>query len=247
MKQETKSEIRARIDEIQKLAEAMTKEPLFDDPNIGAVKAFSVYADLKIKNLEEILNSADEDLFQSVIQSHEVLCAAKEMDEKAAYGQDPAMYYTLAICGEAGEMGNKIVKALRNGNDPDAVKEAVKSELPDVFIYGAVLAYVLEIDLTRLVNEKVQVVMDRARSGYYGGPLKKSVPPMPDPPKPRLIKEGDYEPRPKLPLSLVGPAPAPRIEWEPEFPESKIKNDLFWTLVGGAVITTIYIIVQLCR
>jgi NTP pyrophosphatase (non-canonical NTP hydrolase) len=95
------------------------------------------------------------------------------MDEKAAYGQDPAMYYTLGICGEAGEMGNKIVKALRNGNDPEAVKEAVKSELPDVFIYSAVLAYVLDIDITRLVNDKVQVVMERARNGYYGGPLPK--------------------------------------------------------------------------
>ncbi len=93
------------------------------------------------------------------------------MDERAAYGQDPAMYYSLAICGEAGEMGNKIVKGLRNGNDPDASVRAIESELPDVFIYGFVLAYVLGIDIVKLVNEKVDVVIQRAIDGYYGGKL----------------------------------------------------------------------------
>jgi NTP pyrophosphatase (non-canonical NTP hydrolase) len=131
-----------------------------------------------INDRRDILNikleASAEDLFRSVVRSHEAVCAAKQMDERAAYGQDPAMYYTLAICGEAGEMGNKIVKALRNGNDPKAAKNAIMSELPDIFIYGAVLAYVLDIDLTRLVNEKVQIVIERADSGYYGGPLPKA-------------------------------------------------------------------------
>jgi NTP pyrophosphatase (non-canonical NTP hydrolase) len=133
--------------------------------------------DALIRRAEELakgLEEAQEDLFKSVIQSHKVLCHFKDMEEDAAYGQDPAMYYTMGVCGEAGEMANKIVKALRNGNDPEAARRAVVSELPDVFIYGAVLAHVLGIDLTRLVNEKVQVVMDRARSGYYGGPLDNS-------------------------------------------------------------------------
>jgi NTP pyrophosphatase (non-canonical NTP hydrolase) len=126
----------------------------------------------RAEHLRASLEVAQEDLFRSVIQSHKVLCAVKKMDEDAAFGQDPAMYYTMGVCGEAGEMANKIVKALRNGNDPEAARRAVMSELPDVFIYGAVLAYVLGIDLTRLVNDKVQVVMDRAREGYYGDPLK---------------------------------------------------------------------------
>ena len=95
------------------------------------------------------------------------------MKEDEAYGQDPAMYYTLAICGEAGEMGNKIVKALRNGNDPDGAKKAIISELPDIIIYSAVLAHVLKIDLTNLVNDKVNVVIKRAKNGYYGGALNK--------------------------------------------------------------------------
>lgn len=164
---ETKSEIRARIDE----ARVMWNRVSEVDVPIGDAEVFQRLFSSRIQELEAELETAQEDLFQSVIRSHVAVCAAKRMGEKAAYGQDPAMYYTLAICGEAGEMGNKIVKALRNGTDPEAVRRAVISELPDVFIYGAVLAHVLDIDLTHEVNKKVSVVIQRAESGYYGGPL----------------------------------------------------------------------------
>lgn len=166
---ETKSELRARLDELRRTREALG--PLLDGPAlIQADEAFaSREAELRVAE-----ERAEEDLFRSVLQSHKALCAIKEMEEDAAYGQDPAMYYTLGVCGEAGEMANKIVKALRNGNDPDAAKKAVVSELPDVIIYSAVLAYVLDIDLTRLVNEKVGIVVKRALDGYYGGSLKDS-------------------------------------------------------------------------
>ena len=161
---ETKCEIRARMDEIEKVLALLAE---------GGNTEISDALIRRAEGLKIDLETAQEDLFKSVIQSHKVLCAVKKMDEDAAFGQDPAMYYTMGVCGEAGEMANKIVKALRNGNDPEAAKRAVMSELPDVFIYGAVLAYVLDIDLTRLVNDKVQVVMDRAREGYYGQPLSK--------------------------------------------------------------------------
>lgn len=161
---ETKSEIRARIDELEQVRRALG--PL--------LSGLEIDIENRIRGLREAETKAEEDLFRSVLQSHKVLCAIKEMEEDAAYGQDPAMYYTMGVCGEAGEMANKIVKALRNGNDPDAAKKAVVSELPDVIIYSAVLAYVLGIDLTKLVNEKVRVIVQRARDGYYGGPLSKA-------------------------------------------------------------------------
>lgn len=161
---ETKSELRARLDELDKIMEVL-------DPWIKtSLTARRAVADRK-REIEKELNGASEDLFKSVLQSHKVLCAIKEMDEDAAYGQDPTMYYSLGVCGEAGEMANKIIKALRNGNDPDAAKRAVISELPDVIIYSAVLAHVLGINLTKLVNDKVTIIMERAKSGYYGGPL----------------------------------------------------------------------------
>lgn len=98
------------------------------------------------------------------------------MDERAAYGHDPAVYYTMGVCGEAGEMANAIVKAMRNGEDKALVLKAVMSELPDVIIYSFVLAHVLNIDLAKLVNEKVDVVVRRAHEGYYGGPLPAHAP-----------------------------------------------------------------------
>lgn len=164
---ETKSELRARMDELERLRESLI--PCLDGP--GLVEADRVF-DARRSELTGAEALAEEDLFRSVIQSHKVLCAVKKMDEDAAYGQDPAMYYSLAISGEVGEMANKIVKALRNGDDQGAVQAAIVSELPDVFIYGAVLAHVMDLDLTKLVNDKVQIVIQRAKAGYYGGPIK---------------------------------------------------------------------------
>jgi NTP pyrophosphatase (non-canonical NTP hydrolase) len=125
----------------------------------------------KIEKLKLQEKEAYEDIFKSMIRSHEAVCAAKNMGEKEAYGQDPAVYYTLAINGEAGELANKIVKAFRFGNPSKAILDAVVSELPDIFIYGAVLAHVLDLDLTKLVSDKVDIVVERAISNYYGGPL----------------------------------------------------------------------------
>jgi NTP pyrophosphatase (non-canonical NTP hydrolase) len=160
---ETKSEIRARIDELQKFKEE------FWSSRTAIVAEDTL--DKRLQQLHRDLASAEEDLSSSIIRSHKAICKVKQMDEKAAYGNDPAMYYTLGICGEAGEMANAIVKAQRNGADKEKVLEAVKSELPDVVIYSYVLAYVLDIDLSKLVNEKIEVVIDRANKGYYGRPL----------------------------------------------------------------------------
>ena len=163
---ETKSEIRARIEELQKL-----KEEFWSSRTADVVEET---IEKRLKELRTQLEAAEEDLSSSIIRSHKAICKVKQMDEKAAYGNDPAMYYTLGICGEAGEMANAIVKASRNGADRAKVLEAVKSELPDVVIYSYVLAYVLDIDLSKLVNEKIEVVIQRANSGYYGAPLKNS-------------------------------------------------------------------------
>jgi NTP pyrophosphatase (non-canonical NTP hydrolase) len=157
---ESKAEVRARIGELKRTLSGLGN----GDFVVSRIRD-------RIQELEREEVRAEEDNLRSVIRSHKAVCEAKGMDEKAAYGQDPALFYSLAICGEAGEMGNKIVKGLRNGNDPDASRRAIESELPDVFIYGFVLAHVLDIDVVKLVNEKVDVVIQRAIDGYYGGKL----------------------------------------------------------------------------
>ena len=165
---ETKSEIRARLDEIRRLRDSGFIQ-LQSQSQIAAFEG-------RIAGLEADLEAAQEDLSSSIVRSHKALCEAKRMEEKAAYGHDPAVYYTLGVCGEAGEMANAIVKAMRNGDNRQAVLEAVCSELPDVIIYSYVLSYVLDIDLSKLVNDKVEIVVERALKGYYGGPLNPEVP-----------------------------------------------------------------------
>jgi NTP pyrophosphatase (non-canonical NTP hydrolase) len=171
---ETKAEVRARIDELRKLREFWSTPG--DDASAAEAAADELargVIDRRVRELEAQLETAEEDLMASVIRSHKAICEAKKMGEKDAYGNDPAVYYTLGVCGEAGEMANAIVKAQRNGADPALVLAAVKSELPDVIIYSYVLAHVLDIDLTALVNEKVEIVVQRALDGYYGGELRK--------------------------------------------------------------------------
>jgi NTP pyrophosphatase (non-canonical NTP hydrolase) len=156
-----KNEIQARIEELNMLASS-------NYPLDGDVK---YYIELRKKALTDQLASAPDPIMSSVIRSHKAICKAKSMGEKDAYGQDPTMYYTLGICGEAGELANDVVKALRNGWDKDRLLEAVKGELPDVVIYSYILAYVLDINLSKLVSEKIDVVVKRAESGYYGGKI----------------------------------------------------------------------------
>jgi NTP pyrophosphatase (non-canonical NTP hydrolase) len=169
---ETKSEIRARLDELKIFRQSIG--PWLDGP---ALYEIDKILEERMMELKHKSYSAEEDLFRSVVKSHYALCSVKNMDLKAAYGQDPAMYYTMGICGEAGEMANKIVKALRNGDSPEKTREAVISELPDIIIYSAVLAFVLDIDLAHIVNEKAQIVTDRAESGYYGHAFKDRLSP----------------------------------------------------------------------
>lgn len=163
----TKIEIDARIDELDALVKILNEERERDHSFV-----INLYINRRKNELSEQLKIAtDDDLFTSVLRSHKILCEVKQMDEKAAYGQDPALYYGAGVAGEAGELLNKVVKALRNGNDPEATKKAVISELPDVFIYGVLLAFCLDLDLTKLVSEKAEVVIQRAFDGYYGGPI----------------------------------------------------------------------------
>jgi len=140
-KVETKNEIRVRIDEVNKLSTKLSQ--INSDVVID-----------RLKELEAQLGAADEDMTIAVIESHKALCKVKNMGEKEAYGHDPALYYTLGICAESGELANNITRALRFGPGAhEKFVKAIESELPDVIIYSYVLAYTHDINLTKLVNE----------------------------------------------------------------------------------------------
>lgn len=173
----TKREVEAHIDALKAVLDLVDNlnNSIFPENRIPELRKEIVKM---IDQAEVDREMAVEDIFSSVIRSHKAICAIKKMDEKAAYGWDPAIYYTCGVAAEGGEMLNKVVKAMRDGGLQEKLLKAIKSELPDVIIYSFVLAYVLEIDLMRLVNEKVEVVIKRAENGHYGGPLPSSPPDM---------------------------------------------------------------------
>jgi hypothetical protein len=111
------------------------------------------------------------DMISAVRASHKILCGVKEMDEKAAFGQDPAIFYGLALAGEIGELSNGLIKVVRAGGSIQQKQTAVQAELPDVIIYSILLGDTTDIDIVKIVADKAKVVTERALSGYYGGPL----------------------------------------------------------------------------
>lgn len=178
MLKETKDIIRARIEEV-KNTEAVLKEAVWNAISNGKmdhdhdawIYKFHTTTSKRLEELEGQLESAEDCIEQSIVNSHRVLCKAKNMDENAGFGNEPSVFYALAIAGEAGEMCNALVKALRNGFSQEKAFEAVKSELHDIVIYSYVLAHVLKINLTELVREKTDVIVQRAKTGYYGKPF----------------------------------------------------------------------------
>jgi NTP pyrophosphatase (non-canonical NTP hydrolase) len=125
----------------------------------------------EIEALQYEMEDAPEDFMSHILESHRALCAVKNMGMKEAYGHDPFLYYTVAMAGEVGEICNKLVKGYRGGCNFKNAQEAVRTELPDAFIYGTILAYISDIDILDEINKKVEVVTKRAHEGYYGGPL----------------------------------------------------------------------------
>lgn len=114
-------------------------------------------------------------MVDSVLTSHQSLCKIKEMGEKDAFGHDPAIFYSLALSGEVGELSNKLVKVIRKWGSFEEKKEAIESEIADVFIYAILLAFTSDIDPHLAVSQKCYIVEQRAREGYYGGALSEST------------------------------------------------------------------------
>lgn len=80
-------------------------------------------------------------------------------------------YLTLALCGEAGEVANKVKKVMRDRQGKlfaDDVKE-IGSELGDVLWYLSVLANRLGITLSDLARENLNKIQSRADRGVISG------------------------------------------------------------------------------
>ena len=85
-------------------------------------------------------------------------------------GSNP-IYPTLGLCGEAGEVADKVKKVLRDreGVFDAAVIEDLRLELGDVLWYVAQLATELELDLDEIAEANLAKLASRAARNVIAG------------------------------------------------------------------------------
>ena len=82
------------------------------------------------------------------------------------------IYPALGLCGEAGEVAEKIKKSIRDGlhNWPDEqFKEELTKELGDVLWYISALASDLDISLNAVAENNLQKLASRKKRNVIGG------------------------------------------------------------------------------
>jgi NTP pyrophosphatase (non-canonical NTP hydrolase) len=82
-----------------------------------------------------------------------------------------ALYPTLGLCGEAGEVADKVKKVLRDdgGEFSAERRQAIALELGDVLWYVAQLAHELGLSLEEIASANLAKLADRADRNVLGG------------------------------------------------------------------------------
>ena len=83
----------------------------------------------------------------------------------------PIIYPALGMCGEAGEVADKVKKVLRDNKSDftDEKKEEIAKEVGDVLWYCATLAYDLGYSLEQIGDMNYQKLHSRQLRGKIGG------------------------------------------------------------------------------
>jgi NTP pyrophosphatase (non-canonical NTP hydrolase) len=84
---------------------------------------------------------------------------------------DNLLYPTLGLCGESGEVAEKVKKMLRDdgGVLSDERRSALAKELGDVLWYAAQLATEAGLDLDAVATANLEKLLDRQRRGALRG------------------------------------------------------------------------------
>ena len=84
---------------------------------------------------------------------------------------DNLLYPTLGLCGEAGEVAEKVKKMIRDdgGVLTDARRVALAKELGDVLWYLAQLATEAGLDLSQIASENLAKLLSRQERGVLQG------------------------------------------------------------------------------
>ena len=90
----------------------------------------------------------------------------------AIYPSDVGMMYcALGLCGESGEVADKLKKVIRdnNGELSDEVRLQVGKELGDVLWYVANLSTELGFSLEEIARMNIEKLRSRSERGVLGG------------------------------------------------------------------------------
>jgi len=83
--------------------------------------------------------------------------------------ESKVIYPALGLCGEAGEVADKIKKTIRGDSSLDEVSGNIAGELGDVLWYLAILADDLEVDLEDIVQNNIDKLQRRMKSNKIKG------------------------------------------------------------------------------
>lgn len=105
-----------------------------------------------------------------LLDFHNYQLRARDTALYPAVGSNP-IYPTLGLCGEAGEVADKVKKVIRDrgGSFDHEVIEALKLELGDVLWYVTQLASELGLELDAIATANLDKLASRAARNVISG------------------------------------------------------------------------------
>ena len=90
--------------------------------------------------------------------------------ETAIFPKDKSlMYLTLGICGEAGEIAEKVKKHIRDNTSHHQLRESLILEIGDVMWYLANLADAIHVDMDWIAIQNIEKIKSRMNRNKIQG------------------------------------------------------------------------------